>query len=121
MYAVENIDTCMRSSRAVFWGGLAAVTVLSLLPASYLPPVAFDLWDKAQHAFAYAGLALAGLIGWRERRAWLVIGLLCHAAAIELAQALLTWRTGDVLDWAADAIGVTLVWVVLRAQRARRN
>jgi hypothetical protein len=52
----------------------------------------------------------------------LVIGLLADGAAMEFAQALLGWRSGDLLgdllDWAADAAGVivacVLVWGIRR-------
>ena len=81
-------------------------------------PLAFNVWDKAQHAGAYAGLALAGLTGRVGRGAVIVIGLLAHGAAMEFAQALLGWRYGDVLDWRADAVGVivasVLVWGIRR-------
>ena len=108
----------VRISRALFWLGLIAVTVLSLLPAPYLPPLAFNVWDKAQHTLAYAGLALAGLTGRVGRGAVIVIGLLAHGAAMEFAQALFGWRHGDVLDWCADAVGIivasVLVWGIRR-------
>ncbi len=81
-------------------------------------PLAFNVWDKAQHTLAYSGLALAGLTGRVGREAAIVIGLLAHGAAMEFAQALLGWRSGDVLDWCADAVGVivasVLVWGIRR-------
>ena len=84
--------------RVVFWLACIGVTVLSLLPGPYLPRVAFDVWDKAQHASAFLALGLIGLIGLpafagHERR--VVIGLLACGAAIEFAQAATGWR------WAA--------------------
>ena len=111
-------DKFVRGSRALFWLGLIAVTMLSLLPAPYLPMLAFNVWDKAQHTLAYAGLALAGLTGRVGRVTVIVIGLLAHGAAMEFAQALFGWRSGDVLDWCADAVGVivasVLVWGIRR-------
>ena len=81
-------------------------------------PLAFNVWDKAQHTVAYAGLTLAGLTGRVGRGAVIVIGLLAHGAAMEFAQALFGWRSGDVLDWCADAVGVivasVLVWGIRR-------
>jgi VanZ family protein len=96
--------------RAFFWLLLLAVAVGSLLPADYLPPQAFDLWDKAQHALGFLALALAGTWAHPRRNAWqtvgLATGLLAFGAAIEIAQAFTGWRQGDGLDLLADAIGL---------------
>jgi VanZ family protein len=82
-------------------------------------PLAFNVWDKAQHTVAYAGLALAGLTGRVGRVTVIVIGLLAHGAAMEFAQALLGWRSGDLLDWGADAVGVIVAWALVRNLRHR--
>jgi len=89
-------------------------------------PLAFNVWDKARHTLAYAGLAglaLAGLTGRVGRGAVLVIGLLADGAAMEFAQALLGWRSGDLLgdrlDWAADAAGVIVACVLVWGIRCR--
>jgi VanZ family protein len=112
-------DYFLRGSRALFLLGLVAVTVLSLLPAPYLPSLRLNVWDKAQHTVAYAGLALAGLTGRVGRGVVLVIGLLAHGAAMEFAQALLGWRSGDLLDWGADAVGVIVAYVLVWGIRSR--
>ena len=86
-------------------------------------PLAFNVWGKARHTLAYAGLALAGLTGRVGRGAVLVIGLLADGAAMEFAQALLGWRSGDLLgdllDWAADAAGVIIACVLVWGIRRR--
>lgn len=96
--------------KAFFWLLLLAVAVGSLLPVGYLPPQAFDLWDKAQHALGFLALALAGTWAHPRRNAWqtvgLATGLLAFGAAIEIAQAFTGWRQGDGLDLLADAIGL---------------
>ncbi|OBS31679.1 MULTISPECIES: hypothetical protein [Tepidimonas] len=98
-------------ARLAFAAALLAVTVLSLLPPRHLPQVAVDVWDKAQHALAYAGLALLAWAGW-PRAPWAVVAaaLLAHGAAVELAQQASGWRQGDPLDWLADAVGVGMGW-----------
>ncbi len=97
---------CQAGVRVAFWLLLAAVTVLSLSPVQYLPPQAFSLWDKAQHALAFLGLGLLGLLAYPGQLLRLALGLLSFGGAIELAQAATGWRQGDWADWLADAIGL---------------
>lgn len=91
---------------AGFWALLLAVTTLSLLPAAYLPPQAFSLWDKAQHALAFAALAVAALLAYPRHPGRVLLGLLLYGGAIELAQATTGWRYGEWSDWLADAVGL---------------
>lgn len=105
--------------RLSFWFLLALVTTASLMPADQLPPQAFNIWDKAQHAAGFLVLTSAGLLAYRLP-AWrwaLAMGL--YGAVIELAQAASGWRTGDLLDWLADMTGVALA-LLLHAALARR-
>lgn len=91
-----------------FWALALAVAVLSLLPGEYLPPQTVSIWDKAQHASAFAALGAWGLLVY-PRRPWAVLlGLLAFGGAIELAQASTTWRFGDWEDLFADAVGLAL-------------
>lgn len=105
-------------ARLSFWGWAVVLTVASLTPVEHLPPLVFDLWDKAQHALGFAALALLGSLAyplWRE--AALVAGLLAHGAAIEWAQAATGWRHGDLADWVADGVGVAVGVLIARAVR----
>ena len=105
-------------ARAAFWLATAVVVVTSLLPGPYLPKGGiFDLWDKAQHALAFAVLALLGLWSWRPRalRVRLVVGLLALGGVIEVAQHLSGWRHGDWADWLADSLGVLVAILVCKA------
>lgn len=81
--------------QAMFWGALAIVTVLSLLPGDYLPPVAFNVWDKAQHTLGFLVLGALGLWSYPNKILRVVMGLLIYGAAIEVAQAATGWRFGD--------------------------
>lgn len=92
--------------RAVFWGLLLGVVTLSLLPADQLPAQAFSLWDKAQHAIAFATLGASGLLAYPRHPGRVLLGLLLCGGAIELAQAASGWRFGDWQDWFADAVGL---------------
>ena len=89
-----------------FWLACLAVGAMSLTPVQHLPPQVFDIWDKAQHAAGFAVLALLGRLAYPKALTRLMLGLLSYGAAIEIAQAATGWRSGDVQDWLADAIGV---------------
>jgi VanZ family protein len=101
--------------RVAFWTGCVAVTVASLVPMQELPSVVAGVWDKAQHALGFAGLGVLGLGGYPRRRGRVAIGLLLLGAAIEVAQAWTGWRDGDPLDWVADAVGVLVGTLAIRA------
>lgn len=105
-----------------FWIILAAVSIGSLLPPAHLPSQAFDVWDKAQHAAGFALLTLLGLPAFATSRRRVLIGLAIYGAAIEVAQQMSGWRTGDLMDWVADVIGVLagllLHWAVASLRRS---
>lgn len=97
--------------RLAFWGQCVVVTVLMLWPR---PPAVTDLtgWDKLNHALAFAGPALAGLLA-RPRRgmatgALLLTALLAWGGALELLQSALPPRQGDWADLLADAVGLAI-------------
>lgn len=96
--------------------GLVAVIVLSLLPSNTLPSL--DLWDKIEHAVAYALLAATGCVGFglmapRTQFAVLV-GLTAMGGLIELAQPL-SGRTASIEDMLANVIGIALGWLMARS------
>lgn len=107
--------------RTAFWSACLAVAVLSLLPAEQLPAVAFNWWDKAQHALGFALLGVLGLLGYRQRPLRVVWGLLVFGVLIELAQAATGWRYGDWQDWLADALGVAGAWGLLALWDKAKN
>jgi VanZ family protein len=84
-------------------------------------PIGFLNWDKAQHALAYALLALLG--GWtfgiffRTRVCtWLTafIFAVIFGGMLEIAQGLFTTvRTPDLADLFADAIGAGIVCLLV--------
>jgi VanZ family protein len=110
-----------RLLQVLFWGACISVGVLSLLPVAHLPPMAFDWWDKAQHALAFLVLGGLGLLAYSVKPGRVVFGLLAYGASIELAQATSGWRYGDWQDWSADAVGVGaayLGWVFWKPDRS---
>lgn len=112
----------MTIKRSVFWLSLIVVAVLSLLPVDFLPPQTLNVWDKAQHALAFACLALLGLQPYPTRPWRLALWLLAYGGAIEILQSVTGWRYGDWLDWLADGLGIAtgvLLWHLLRLGRPR--
>ncbi|MBT0959939.1 VanZ family protein [Denitromonas iodatirespirans] len=107
------------AARAAFGAALAAVLVLSLLPVPAGLQV-FSWQDKLEHATAFLALGLLGQFAWARHGRWVAIGLLAYGALIEVAQSFTAWRTGDAADWLADALGVGLALLIVRARRVRR-
>lgn len=108
--------------KLLFWGVLAALVVLSLLPSSYLGAPVFNWWDKAQHALGFAFLTLLAFWAYPARqRLRTSLELLALGAAIELLQAGTGWRMGEWPDLLADAVGIgaanALCWSLFRAPR----
>lgn len=92
--------------RLCFWLALVAVSIGSLLPPTQLPPQAFDVWDKAQHAGGFAVLTLLCLPAFAASRLRVFMWLAIYGVLIEVAQQVSGWRTGDPMDWMADVAGV---------------
>ena len=97
------------------------VAVLALVPA---PPRQMDLgWDKLNHVFAFAALAVCAVFGWRSSQAArlaVLLAVLAFGGAIELVQLQVPNRSGEWSDLGADAIGIGLgallawLWLWLR-------
>lgn len=101
-----------------FWALLLTTLFLSLVPVQHLPQ-AWSFWDKAEHAIAFAALAISALLAYPARMRHVVTGLVLLGVGIELAQALSGWRQGDWLDWLADCVGLALGALALQLWRAR--
>lgn len=113
-----------RLARAAFWLTTAAVLVLTLMPAQFLPDTGpFNFWDKAQHALAFGVLTALGLWGWPQPvlRWRVLVALVALGGAIEVAQHLTGWRHGEWADWLADAAGVALVALIFLTVRPARS
>lgn len=115
---------CWYTAGAPLWGRLFALAVLvvvtlALVPSATLPATLFDWWDKAQHVTAFAVLVLLGRQAYPSHGGRVAMGLVLLGAGIELAQAWVGWRDGDVLDWLADGVGVVLASGVFSLWRCR--
>lgn len=107
---------------AVFIFTALSIFCLSVMPNPPVPQTGVFSWDKAQHALAYAVLAL--LAGWAllplvtsSVRAWryALIFALGYGVLMEVLQALLTsGRSGDVVDILANAVGGLVIYGLVR-------
>jgi len=86
---------------------VAAVCYLALTPA---PPRALDTgWDKANHALAFAAMALSASFGFpasRLRKLIPLLALLFFGVAIEVLQLWVPSRSSDWHDVLADVVGI---------------
>lgn len=100
---------------------LAVLLFLTLAPSEDLPSP--SIWDKAEHAIAWAVLAGLGLAFW-PRRPWrIAIFAMFVGVAVELLQSTLPFgRDGDARDLLGDGVGVAaalLAWAGVRAALQR--
>jgi len=94
--------------KVIFWVAFFIYGFLCLIPFSYLPSDLFDWWDKAQHVFAFFCLSGLGIMAYQKQIGKVAIGLFFYGGLIEILQWLTGWRSGEILDWLADSIGVLL-------------
>jgi VanZ family protein len=99
--------------KSAWCAAMVAVTVLALLPVEHLPLPAFNLWDKAQHALAFAVLTVGACLLWPRETARVAAGMIAYGTALEMAQWAVGWRFAELSDLLADAVGV-LAAVALR-------
>ena len=91
------------------WGMVAAVVVLSLIP------VEVDLGgdrDKLAHFLAYGSLSLwFGMIfSGRGRQLGIAVAFAALGATLEFLQGLTGYRSFEIADMVANAIGAVLGW-----------
>ena len=100
---------------------LTALFAVGLMPLGSLPGPNFTAVDKVWHLLAFAGLAaLLSRVALHFRQSPLQgarLGALLSAAlggALELLQSLTPYRTAELADLVADALGAGLAYVALR-------
>jgi hypothetical protein len=100
---MRRLPIAVRAGMFALVSGL--ILYASLAPAQALPEV--SLWDKAEHALAWAGLTLLGLGFWPGRRWAIAAYALALGLMVEFGQANMDLgRMGDWRDLLADAIGI---------------
>jgi VanZ family protein len=90
---------------------LVVVLVSALMPPQIIGPVG---WDKMNHAMTFAVLTMLGCGAYAERKVQVLIGLLAYGVLIELLQSLTDYRSAEVLDVVADAVGLPVGWTFTR-------
>ncbi len=108
---------------AVFYGGL--------IPAPHVPGPQISYSDKVLHALAFGFMhwvfyrALRFALPRRAFRFHNVAAFVCVTAAgglLELLQLMTSYRSAEVLDFLADALGAAVAaWVLSRMPRAEET
>jgi len=107
-------------SLAAGWGWAAAIVWLSLTPSP--PQVDLAHGDKAGHFASYGVLMFwfARLYASKWAQAGYAVAFAAMGIGLEFAQGQLGYRTFDILDMGANALGVLLGWAAARAVPARK-
>ena len=109
----------MRAVRRAFlivgWGLVGVIWWLSLTPQP--PRVDFEQSDKVGHFLAYGGVMFWFCVLYRQPRTRLAyaIGFIAMGVGIEYIQGWTGYRSFEVYDMVADALGVLLGWAVALA------
>ena len=102
----------MTTRRIVFSAYLTTVLAATLAPLSSGAYVAVSGFDKIVHIVLFGGVAMAlhwNLNSIRHPNPWGVILITSiFAAFVELVQSMLPYRSGDVWDLIAGAVGAVL-------------
>jgi VanZ family protein len=108
-----------RAGLALGWAWVAAIVFLSLTPAP--PKVDFEGGDKLGHFVAYGVLAywFCQFYFGRTRVLYLV-AFVALGVAIEFAQRATGYRSFELADMAADAVGVAAGWAAAALLPLRR-
>jgi VanZ family protein len=95
---------------ALGWAWVAAIVWLSLTPSP--PKVDFEQSDKLGHFLAYGSLMLWFCLLYAEPKARIgyAFGFIAMGVGLEFIQGMLGYRTYEVFDMLANAIGVLLGW-----------
>lgn len=99
----------------VGWALVATVAALSLAPA--LPQVDIRFFDKVGHFLAYFTLmAWFGFLCLKHVHAWVALLLIGMGLALECAQHLTGYRAFELLDIAANTLGVAVGFALARTR-----
>ncbi|MHB8166086.1 MAG: VanZ family protein, partial [Sulfuricella sp.] len=98
--------------RAAGWLGVGLIIYLSLTPTP--PQIGIENGDKLGHLAAYGLVTLwfAHLYAGRRQRIRLAVGMVALGIALEYAQRATGYRSFEVADMVADALGVAIGWLL---------
>jgi VanZ family protein len=95
----------------LLFGVSVAVVLFATMTPITIKPMPFPHLDKLEHAIAFSGLTVLGMLAWPTHGARVAAALLGYGALIEVLQGTLTrTRSASLLDWVADALGVAAGW-----------
>ena len=105
-------------ARAAFLICVAAILWLALSPA---PPVDWLSFDKAIHVGAFLVLSVLADLSFPERRSFLPVAclLIGFGGLIEGLQYWVGYRHFEVADFVANAVGITIYFLIRASLRAR--
>lgn len=102
---------------ALYAGAVLVLLYLTLAPTKDVPGVGL-VWDKAEHAGAWAVLTLLGMLLSTKRRWAILVFAFGFGVVIEVLQATLPLgRDGEVQDLMADCVGIATAWFLWRVAR----
>jgi VanZ family protein len=116
-YTFETRNRWRGYCRWAFAVGLVLVMTLALLPPQV--PMPTTGWDKANHALAFAVLAVLGRAAYPRHTTVVLIGLLAYGGLIELLQGLTPHRMAEWLDVGADSVGLVAGSMLTRVSPRR--
>lgn len=99
-----------------YWKGVAWFSALVVIIVCSIPaPQVFDIRhiDKLEHAIAFGGICGLFFFAYPNQRFVVYIGSFLLGLAVELLQAVIPWRSAEMLDLAADGVGVLLAIIVI--------
>lgn len=114
---------------------ILGIWVLCLIPIPDNPLSDVKLIDKWTHFVFYGGLCAVmwaeyghrhAAVDWKSAMLWIVAMPIIMGGLVEIVQATCTGgnRSGDVMDWAADTVGVAIgqiIGIPLARCLSRRN
>ncbi len=110
--------------RRLLLATLATVVVLGMthVPQAEMPEVLMaGGLDKVEHVVAYGVVGLCYLLAVKRsaglRVPLAIVLVLAGVAALDEVTQPLVHRSCDIVDWASDAIGITLAWIAAAAVR----
>ena len=98
--------------RCLFILVLTAITCVSLLNPTELPPVTLQVWDKMQHALAYVLLSFLLQRSFPDKaplsagHGAQMVFLLLYGVVIEYVQGLTPYREASLSDVVANSVGI---------------
>ena len=98
--------------RLLFACFIVFTSAMAFIPIADIPNV-FNIWDKVQHALAFAMLTIAGTLAYPKRVKLVCAGLMLYGMGIEVVQSnFTTTRFGEVSDLLADVVGIAAGWAI---------